>query len=276
MPRNLTKLTITGGERIEHGALQNCTMLREVIIPATINFIGERALQDCLNLGHIYAHRENPPVAYNNNSFERINKFDCTLHVPTGSKAKYSIADGWKEFFNIVEMLGVSGISLNKTEIRLGIGNTEQLIATVTPADAGNKNVTWSSSNASVAAVSPNGAVTAISIGTATITATTHDGGKTATCTVTVTQHQTTTGAETPNAPLTRIYPNPTDGAITLEFDTPVVHNITLADMSGRILLRQTVNHQTVKLDMSNFPSGVYLLTIDDGKRQNVERIVKN
>ena len=79
----------------------------------------------------------------------------------------------------------VSGVSLNKDSTSLTVGDTETLTATITPDNATNKNVTWSSDTPSVASVN-NGVVTAVAPGTATITATTVDGGFTAICTVTV------------------------------------------------------------------------------------------
>ena len=79
----------------------------------------------------------------------------------------------------------VESVSLDKTSLGLTEGETTQLTATVEPEDASNKNVTWESSNTNVATVN-NGEVTAVSAGTATITVTTVDGGKTDTCTVTV------------------------------------------------------------------------------------------
>ena len=80
----------------------------------------------------------------------------------------------------------VTSVSFNKTATTLEVGDTETLTATVTPDNADNKNVTWSSSAESVATVSYDGVVTAIAPGTATITATTEDGSYTATCEVTV------------------------------------------------------------------------------------------
>jgi len=82
--------------------------------------------------------------------------------------------------------IAVTGVSLNKTSVSLGMGGTETLTATIAPSNATNKNVTWTSSNASVATVSTGGKITAIGAGTATITVTTASGSKTATCTVTV------------------------------------------------------------------------------------------
>ena len=80
----------------------------------------------------------------------------------------------------------VTGVNLNKTSLSLTVGGTDTLTATVQPDNATNKNVTWSTSNASVATVE-NGVVTAVGQSSATITVTTEDGGKTATCVVTVT-----------------------------------------------------------------------------------------
>lgn len=80
----------------------------------------------------------------------------------------------------------VTSVGLNKTTTTINAGDTEQLIATVNPLNASNQNVAWTSGNASVATVSASGQVTAISPGTAVITVTTQDGGKTASCTVTV------------------------------------------------------------------------------------------
>ena len=83
--------------------------------------------------------------------------------------------------------VAVTGVTLNKTETSIEAGQTEQLTATVAPDNAANKNVTWSSDKTSVATVDQNGVVSALSAGTANITVTTEDGGKTATCAVTVT-----------------------------------------------------------------------------------------
>lgn len=81
----------------------------------------------------------------------------------------------------------VTGVTLNKTSLTLVKGSEETLVATVLPGDASNKKVSWKSSNTNVATVDDNGKVTALIVGTATITVTTDEGNKTATCELTVT-----------------------------------------------------------------------------------------
>lgn len=81
----------------------------------------------------------------------------------------------------------VTGVTVSPTEKKLTyIGESFTLVPTVTPDNATNKGVSYSSSNTSVVTVGADGTVRAVSEGTATITVTTDDGGKTATCVVTV------------------------------------------------------------------------------------------
>ena len=95
-------------------------------------------------------------------------KATCTVHV-----LKSSVA--------------VTGVKLEPDKLSLFVGDEAyQLTAIIEPDEADNKGMKWSSSNANIADVSNSGIVTAIDIGTATITVTTNDGNKTATCEVTV------------------------------------------------------------------------------------------
>jgi len=79
----------------------------------------------------------------------------------------------------------VTSVKLDKTDITLNVGETENLTAIVLPDDATEKAVSWTSSHSAVATV-VNGVVTAKEVGVTTITVTTADGGHKATCTVTV------------------------------------------------------------------------------------------
>ena len=79
----------------------------------------------------------------------------------------------------------VTGVSLNSLSLTLTEGESVTLSASVQPSDATNKNVTWSSSDETVASVN-SGVVTALKQGSTKITVKTEDGGKTATCSVVV------------------------------------------------------------------------------------------
>lgn len=116
-----------------------------------------------------------------------------------GVMAYYNTGSIW-ELKNdyLVELVrptfAVTGIELDQTSISIKEGETATLAATVAPANATDNSVTWSSSNEAIATVE-DGVVTAVAIGSATITVTTTDGGFTATCDVTVTDPNARSGA---------------------------------------------------------------------------------
>ncbi|HGF7794850.1 Ig-like domain-containing protein [Enterococcus faecium] len=84
-------------------------------------------------------------------------------------------------------VISPTSVTLNKTTLSLVTGANETLTATVLPANATNKNVTWSSSDSTIATVDTKGKVVAVKAGTATITVKTVDGDKSADCELTVT-----------------------------------------------------------------------------------------
>jgi len=82
--------------------------------------------------------------------------------------------------------ISVTGVTMSPATLSVGVNGTSQLLATVAPENATNKNISWSSDNTSIATVSTSGLVMGKSVGSTSITATTADGDKTATCAVTV------------------------------------------------------------------------------------------
>ncbi|MDY0345482.1 MAG: lamin tail domain-containing protein [Bacilli bacterium] len=100
------------------------------------------------------------------------NASDFASGAPTPTNSQTSVA--------------VTGVSLNKSTLSLIATQSEVLLATIAPSNATDQLVSWSSSAPSVASVDANGLVVAVSSGETIITVTTHDGGKTATCAVTV------------------------------------------------------------------------------------------
>lgn len=104
------------------------------------------------------------------------------------------------------DTVSVTGVTVSPESLEMVIGETEGLTAAVEPEDATDKTVTWSSSDEKVATVGEDGTVKAVSAGNATITVTTGDGGRTATCEVKV---------NTKAVPVTGISVFP--GTVTLE-----------------------------------------------------------
>ena len=100
---------------------------------------------------------------------------------------RHAVMDGGAKAKVVKIRVLVTGVTLDKTTLTFTIGDAAQtLTATVAPANATNKKVTWTSNKTDVATVDENGKVTAVGVGEATITVTTEDGGKTAACTVKV------------------------------------------------------------------------------------------
>lgn len=84
------------------------------------------------------------------------------------------------------KVISVTSVSLDCGSLSMDVGTTHTLVATVSPSNATDKSVSWTSSNTTVATVSSSGMVTARAAGSATITVTTNDGGKMTTCSVSV------------------------------------------------------------------------------------------
>ena len=138
--------------------------------------------------------------------------------------------------------IAVTGVTIDQMTLSLVIGTSGQLVATVAPADAADKSVAWTSSNAAVATVDSNGNVTAVAAGTATITVTTTDGAKTATCAVTVTEKSATVSFTTSSigktlgdAEFTNTLTNTGDGTVTYESSNTTVAEVNATTGSVNI-----------------------------------------
>ncbi|WP_228520670.1 Ig-like domain-containing protein [Flavobacterium sp. JLP] len=124
-----------------------------------------------------------------NTAVATVNASGLVTAVATGTTTiTVKTADGNKTATSAITVaaIPVASVSVSPTTASLYAGNTQQLSATIAPANATNKNITWSSSNTAIAAVNSIGLVTAVAAGTANITATTQDGNKTAVAAITV------------------------------------------------------------------------------------------
>ena len=178
---------------------EGCDVSGSVAItkPANLTYDGTKKLamvEESENWKSVYS--QDITITYEEMNGDAYKKIDG---VPTEvGKYKASITVGGKTAFveyeitdSTPEIVPVDSITLNKTSTSISVGNSEKLTAKVTPNNATDKSVTWTSSDNSVATVN-NGTVTAVKAGTATITATAVGGtDKSATCTVTVTDGTT-------------------------------------------------------------------------------------
>lgn len=125
-----TEYTVTV---IAEGAFEDHVALLKITIPETVISIGAGAFAGCIGLTDIFSYAKEP-IALGAKSkvatrtggdevdissvFDQVDKKNCTLHVPFGSKVKYQNADGWKEFTNIVEIISdISGDANSDWEV---------------------------------------------------------------------------------------------------------------------------------------------------------------
>ena len=178
LPNSITSI----GEK----AFYRCRGLHTITLPDKITNIGYEAFMDCFLLDTLITLSENPPTL-DDKVF--LPNSDMVVFVPKGCETTYQNAEGWKDFeIKIIIENPVTSITLNTEQLTMEYGTKEQLTATVAPDYADYPGLTWTSDNEEVATVDESGLVTAVSEGTATITATANDGSDvSASCVVTVT-----------------------------------------------------------------------------------------
>lgn len=162
--------------------------------------------------------------------------------------------------------VAVTGITLDQSTLALEPQGTATLVATVTPEDATDKSVTWTSSDEAVATVT-GGVVTAVANGTCTITATTTDGAFTATCAVTV----STVGLELFEAGF-KVYPNPVQNNLFIEGRN--IQSVAVYSLTGEMVMNVNEGISN-KINLSEIKSGMYILKITSEQGVAVTTIIK-
>ncbi len=249
-----------------------CSSLTSVTIPNSVISIGGGAFWSCNNLRAIYSKPAIPPTC-DGYPFSNEIENSCMLYVPNGSLNVYKNAPVWEEFLNIVEEIDIAGITLSSHAIELEINQDSALTYTITPSNATNKNINWTSRNPNIATIN-NGTVTAKSAGTAYIIATTEDGGYKDSCLVTVTDN-TNSISDIANSSGLRIYPNPiVNGKLTIETPNPLKGAIALGksplgdlgvklfDLNGKLVGTFSITGEKTEINISHLPSGTYLLKV--------------
>ena len=144
--------------------------------------------------------------------------------------------------------VGVTEVTLDKTELTLTEGETETLTATVRPDNADNKKVKWSSDKTDVATVDGTGKVTAVKAGEAVVTVTTEDGGKTATCKVTV---------KAKAVPVTGVEVNPWAVTLSVRGTSKLSYTIRPADATNQNVKWESESPSVATVDSEGNVQGV-------------------
>lgn len=199
--------------------------------------------------------------------------------IGEGGRYYKECACGDKGYTDTIPVLGVT---LDKQTMNLTAGSTGSLTATINPADAANKSLTWTSDNTAVATVNENGVVTAVAEGTAKITVKTVDGEKTAVCTVTVTAKtsggSSSGGSSTPTYPVTK--PSKTEnGSVNISSTSAKrgsVVTITVTPDAGYVLDELTVTDKDGKeLSLTKKSDTEYTFVMPAGKVEITPSFVK-
>lgn len=199
--------------------------------------------------------------------------------IGEGGRYYKECACGDKGYTDTIPVLGVT---LDKQTMSLTVGSTGTLTAIINPADAANKNLTWTSDNEAAATVSQTGVVTAVAEGTAKIIVKTADGEKTAICTVTVAAK--TSGSSSSGSSSRPSYPITTpdkiqNGSVTV---TPKsakrgsVVTITVTPDAGYVLDKLTVTDKDGKeLSLTKKSDTEYTFVMPAGKVEITPSFVK-
>ncbi len=160
------------------------------------------------------------------------------------------------------KVVNVAEVSLDKTELTLTEGESANLTATVKPDNATNKKVTWMSDKTEIASVDENGKVTALKAGEANITVTTEDGGKTATCKVTV---------KSKNVPVTGVEVHPWAVTLSVKGTAELTYTIKPADATNQKVKWESDTPSVATVDAQGNVKGIAAgtakisVTTDDG-----------
>jgi hypothetical protein len=173
---------------IEEYCFQYCEQLTDVVIGSSVTYLANKAFYDCPSLRKVTCLAPVPPMMDGSYSFSYDAYAYATLSVPGASMQAYRNDENWGRFRHYLSLTPTEHLSLDKTSLTLHGNESQQLTATVLPADA-TQELMWTSSDESVATVSQSGLVSAVAAGHAVITATTTDGTDlSASCDVTVLQ----------------------------------------------------------------------------------------
>ena len=172
---------------------ENIPVTGITLLPASLTFsVGSSPQQLASTIAPANASNKNLSWTSDNTAVATVSSTGMVTAVSTGTATiTVTTEDGGKTAKTVItatDQIFVSNITVSPTTSTITMGNQQQLTATILPANASNKNITWASSNTSVATVNSLGLVTSVAPGTCNITVTTQDGEKKAIAVITVNQ----------------------------------------------------------------------------------------
>jgi hypothetical protein len=172
---------------------------------------------------------------------------------------------------NTSPLVAVTKVALTSATATVNVGEKLPVTATISPSDATYQNVTWSSSDNAIATVNAGGIVKGVSVGNATISAKTIDGGFTSSIEIKVTRTDVVTGVDKKKEGADfKVFPNPVyDTKIKIQGVNRIAQ-LRVMDLNGKVVLLKDVSitdSEEIDLQLS---SGIYLLSIDNNKTQKI------
>lgn len=199
-------------------------------------------------------------TAFDNDSRDVL-PFECYLYSASASEPSISIT----------MYVAVTGVQLYPETASIGVGETLALSATVLPEDATNKNLRWSSSDASVASVDATGVVLGKKKGDVIISVKTEDGGFEASSDLSV---SVVTGVESIDSPSVRIYPTIVSSHLEIS-GLAAGGQIEVISYLGQIVKTVKTGSSRISIDMSDLRSGYYLVRIRQCDESQVFKVMK-
>jgi hypothetical protein len=154
-------------------------------------------------------------------------------------------------------------------------GTSYDMTVEVSPENASDKSVIWSSADENIATVDQTGKVTAIAAGNADIIATTSVGDFQASCNIKVYPDYTSVKASIPGG--FKMYPNPFNGGtITLQGDFQQVSGVYLTDLNGRIVHEKFIqnNNGEIIMEIEYLHPGIYIVRLMSNKDMFIQKLI--
>lgn len=191
-----------------------------------------------------------------------------TVNLNDGNADSYVLND-IDRILIVQSVVNVVSVSIAEDEVEMKTGETYQVAYSITPENATNKSVTWSSSKNDVATIDGNGMVTAVSEGSTVITIETEDGEMQDMVNVVV---SSTTSVEISDDNI-KIYPNPIQSTVFIELGDITKYEVIISDISGNVLYSQFDENE---IDLLNYPTGIYFLTLIANNKYYNFKLIKN